>query len=52
MARRQIYPLGKNGPREISPGEIHVILAKRSKVTQEMWAKKGKTKRRRSNLDK
>ncbi len=51
MARRKIYPLGKHGPRELSPGEINSILAERSRNTREMNEKKGRIKRRKSNLD-
>jgi hypothetical protein len=51
MARIKVYPLGKNGPREISPGEIHAILAKRSEITLKFLEKKGRIKRRKSNLD-
>ncbi len=51
MARIKVYPLGKRGPRELSPGEIHAILAKRTRVTRERLEKEGKIKKRKSNLD-
>lgn len=51
MARRQVYPLGKNGPRELSPGEIHAILLKRFKNGRERLEKKGIVKKIKSNLD-
>jgi hypothetical protein len=51
MARRRVYPLGKHGPRELSPGEIHAILAERSRIGRERLEKKGIIKKRKSNLD-
>jgi hypothetical protein len=51
MARTKVYPLGKKGPREISPGEIHAILARRSEATLKGLVKRGRMKKRESNLD-
>jgi hypothetical protein len=51
MARVKVYPLGKKGPREISPGEINAELAKRSEITLKFLQRKGRIKKRESNLD-